>query len=136
MSTAKARLLDTIRTVGGESLRDLHLFDDRAHEVLYLRDDVADILENVDLPKYIDNERYGFVTRETYEDLHYAEYKYTVRGFEDFEQFRTFLGPSHDVGVLASFDQPSDLDYAIIAKNIGEIVAEEGVEAFVPNVTE
>lgn len=136
MSVGKSRLLDTTRTFGGSALRDLHVFTTEAHEPIYLRDDVEDNIANVSLEKYIDNERYGYVTRATYEDLHYTKYRYTVRGFAGFEQFRTFLGADRDLGVLASFDQDSDHDgWLELQERLETVVDEVGIEALLPEGT-
>lgn len=132
MSAAEARLLDAVREETGSTLRDVHLFTAEGHEMLYLRDDVAEQLTEVDLPKYIDNERYGFVTRDTYQDLHYARYRYTVRGFAEFEQFRCFLGDGHDLGVLISLDVGHDHDWTGLRAAIDEVVDEVGLDALRP----
>jgi hypothetical protein len=136
MGVGKSRLLDTTKAFGGSSLRDLHVFTTEAHEAIYLRDDVEDNIADVSLDKYIDNERYGYVTRATYEDLHYTKYRYTVRGFAGFEQFRTFLGPDRELGVLASFDQDSDHGgWLALQERLEKVVEEVGVEALVPEGT-
>lgn len=136
MGVGKSRLLDTTRAFGGAALRDLHVFTTEDHEAIYLRDDVEDHISDVSLEKYIDNERYGYVTRATYEDLHYTEYRYTVRGFAGFEQFRTFLGPDRNLGVLASFDQGSDHEgWLALQERLEAVVAEGGVEALLPEAT-
>lgn len=136
MAVGKSQLLDTTRAFGGGALRDLHVFTTEEHEPIYLRDDVEDNIADVSLEKYIDNERYGYVTRETYEDLHYTKYRYTVRGFAGFEQFRTFLGPDRQLGVLASFDQDSEHEgWLALQERLEAVVAEVGVEALQPEAT-
>lgn len=133
VSVGKARLLETTREFGGDSLRDLHVFTEQSYEAIYLRDDVEAHLEEIDVGKYIDNERYGYITRATYEDLHYTEYRYTVRGFDGFEQFRTFLGPNHDVGVMASFDQGGDHgEWLALQERLEALIEELGVDALQP----
>jgi hypothetical protein len=77
--------------------------------MLFLREDIADKLEAVDVAKFIDNERFGFITQETYDQLYYATYQYTVRGFDDFEQFQMFFDDDdRHVGVFVSLDQQPD----------------------------
>lgn len=133
MTVGKSRLLDTTREFGGTGLRDLHVFTTESHEALYLRDDVEENLANVSLDKYIDNERYGYVTRETYQDLHYTEYRYTVRGFGGFEQFRTFLGPENDLGVLASFDQGTEHEgWLALQERLEAVVSDVGLAQLLP----
>ncbi len=106
MSEQGPTLVEVLRGFDGEHLRDVWVFDGDREACLYIRDDVAARLEGNDPEPYIDNERYGYITRATYEDLTYASYEYTVRGFDEFVQFRTFLmdGEGTRFGVLASFD--------------------------------
>jgi hypothetical protein len=137
MSVGKARLLEATREFGGDSLRDLHVFTEGNYEAIYLRDDIEAHLEDIDVPKYIDNERYGYITRATYEDLHYTEYRYTVRGFEGFEQFRTFLGPDHDIGVMASFDQGGAHDsWLTLQERLEAVLETVGIDALRPAETD
>jgi len=107
MAQAEDRLRTAVRDVVGDSLRDVWVFGERRTRALYLRDDVEEALADHDTEPYIDNERYGYITRETYENLTYASYEYTVRGFDSFETFRTFVS---DVGVLVSYDAGVDID--------------------------
>lgn len=101
--------LDLFEAFAGDTLRDVWVFDEDGEECLLLRDDVAQRLDGHDPERYIDNERYGFITRSTYDDLTYASYQYTVRGFDEFTTFRTFLG---EFGVLASVDRGPDHDFS------------------------
>ncbi|KAB1188235.1 MULTISPECIES: hypothetical protein [Haloferax] len=129
MSDATSRLVETFHTFGGDALRDLWVFDRRGCEHLYLRDDVADAIDSVDVSRLIDNERFGYVTRDTYEALYYADYGYTVRGFDSFEQFRTFLG-DQPIGVLAGFDRGANgRDFAALNDSLQEIEAEFDVSS-------
>lgn len=107
-------LLEAVRELVGASLRDVWTFDRAGQECLYVRDDVAEHLEAHDPGEFIDNERYGYITRLTYEELTYTGYEYTVRGFTQFETFRTFLddGSESPVGVLVSVDRGSDVQFA------------------------
>lgn len=127
-------LVSAFSGFGGEALRDVWLFDESEFKSLYLRDDVGEKLASVDVPKFIDNERYGFVTRDTYDQLYYASYRYTVRGFDDFEQFRTFVGSedSH-LGVFASFDQrPGGYEFAALDERVQDIVSGHDVATLSP----
>ncbi|WP_327052531.1 DUF7522 family protein [Halomicrococcus gelatinilyticus] len=121
----RTALVAAFSEFGGDSLRDVWLFDESDFEPLYLRDDVEEKLASVDVSKFIDNERYGFVTRETYDQLYYASYRYTVRGFDDFEQFRTFVEDDDaHVGVFASLDQRSGgYEYATLDAHVQDIVS-------------
>ncbi|WP_115862695.1 DUF7522 family protein [Halorussus litoreus] len=131
---AKGRLVDAFSAFGGDALRDVWLFDKDSHERMYLRDDVERKVADVDVPRFVDNERYGYVTRDTYADLYYADYEYTVRGFDEFEQFRTFLSDdSAGIGVFASFDPVGDgYNYRRLHETIAGVVADHAIEDFVP----
>jgi hypothetical protein len=108
MTDDSQAFLDIFREFAGDALRDVWTFDENGERCLYIRSDVADRLDGHDPEHYIDNERYGYITRRTYDDLTYANYEYTVRGFDEFSTFRTFLG---GVGVLASVDRGDTFDF-------------------------
>lgn len=131
---AKDALVEAFSSFGSDALRDVWLFDQNGHEGVYLRDDIERKLSDVDVAKFVDNERYGYVTRETYGDLYYADYEYTVRGFDEFELFRTFLSEGDDrIGTFASFD-PAErgCDYRTLHDTICDVVADYPIEAFAP----
>jgi hypothetical protein len=134
MSDAPDRLVATFEDFGGESLRDVWLFDQWTHQQLYARDDVSRVLAELDVDAFVDNERYGYVTRDTYESLYYAEYAYTVRGFDSFEQFRTFLAEEGTrVGVLASFDRrDGGYDWGALHESVVAVADDYPVAEFVP----
>jgi len=131
---AKRQLVDAFSAFAGDALRDVWLFDKDGHETMYLRDDVERKVADVDVARFVDNERYGYVTRDTYADLYYADYEYTVRGFDEFELFRTFLSEDGaGVGVFASFDPTEDgYDYRRLHETIAGVVDDHSVEAFLP----
>jgi hypothetical protein len=134
MESPSERLLGVFRGFGGRALRDVWLFDERAFERVYVRDDVAEAIADgdLDVERFVDNERYGFVTRQTYESLYYADYGYTVRGLSSFEQFRTFLC-DQPIGVFASFDLADDgYDYRQLDESVQELALELGPETFAP----
>ncbi len=135
MNESKAHLVDVVTEFGGDSLRDLWLFDQHHHEALYLRDDVAEKLEDVDVDSHIDNERFGYITRETYNQLNYARYEYTIRGFDRYVQFRTFLADNGlRVGVFSSFDRrDGGYDFAALQESITGVTADHDASAFVPD---
>jgi|GEM_PF-634273 len=133
VTTGKAALVTTLREFAGAALRDVHVFTRDGHEALYLRDDVAENLEDVDVARYIDNERYGYVTRSTYEGLHYATYEFTVRGFESFYQVRTFLGEADRLGVLISIDRAAGgVDFAALQDRLADVLDTHGLETLLP----
>lgn len=123
-SETKEALVSAFAEFGGSYLRDIWLFDQSDHEWLFLREDVAEKLEAVDVEKFVDNERFGFITQDTYDQLYYATYQYTVRGFDDFEQFRMFFDGDRHVGVFASFDrQPGGHDYQSLHSHVTDIAS-------------
>lgn len=123
---AKQALVTAFKEFGDNALRDVWLFDQSSHEPLYLRDDIQEKLMDVDVSKHIDNERYGYVIRDTYNLLYYADYEYTVRGFTEFEQFRAFISDSNDrkIGVLSSLDQTnSSYDFEELYQSVEDVVS-------------
>ena len=134
MSDATERLVDACREFGGESLRDVWLFDQWTYERLYVREDVAARTDDLDPEGFIDNERYGYVTRDTYETLYHAEFTYTVRGFSEFEQFRTFLEDAdHRIGLYAGFDRgDGGRDFSRLHGPVQEATSEFPIEEFTP----
>ncbi|SFR57976.1 DUF7522 family protein [Halogeometricum limi] len=132
MERPSDQLLDVVQEFGGDALRDVWLFDEHTSERVYVRADVAETIseEGLDVERFIDNERYGFVTRRTYESLYYADYGYTVRSLSSFELFRTFLG-DEPLGVFVSFDPKEGCyDYNRLNDSIGSLVDELGATAF------
>ena len=130
----KSALVDAFAFEGGDALRDVWLFDQSSYESLYLRDDVAEKIADVDVATFVDNERYGYVTRETYADLHYTSYEYTVRGFDEYEQFRTFLAEGErKIGLFASLDRcPEGYNFGSLHASVEQLLEEYPTEAFVP----
>lgn len=127
MSDTLAKFVDVFRDFGGDDLRDVWIFDHHSYDHLYLRDDIAVALDSVDVSRFVDNERFGYVTRDTYEVLYYADYSYTVRGFDTFEQFRTFVG-DEPIGLFAGFDRGvAGRDFATLNDRIQALADEHDV---------
>ncbi|QIB74723.1 hypothetical protein GL213_07190 [Halogeometricum borinquense] len=133
MERPSEQLLSVFREFGGEALRDVWVFDERTFEKVFVRSDVEEAIEEggLDVERFVDNERYGFITQQTYESLYYADYSYTVRGFSTFEQFRTFFGEG-PIGVFASFDLDDGdcYDYQTLNESVQSFGGELGSEAF------
>ncbi|MFC6732629.1 MULTISPECIES: hypothetical protein [unclassified Haladaptatus] len=109
MADAKRQLVECIESFGGDALRDIWLFDPSRYEALYIREDVKANIDNIEVNDFVDNERFGYITRDTYNALSHATYQYSVHGFDEFEQFRAFLGSNTtDPGVFISFDCDTD----------------------------
>ncbi|GAA0302576.1 hypothetical protein GCM10009066_15800 [Halarchaeum salinum] len=121
-------LVATVREHGA-ALRGCWTFDTDGYETRYLRGDVADATAETDIERYVDNERYAFVTHDTYDRLHPSTFRYTVRGFDGFEVFRLVF--EDHVGVLCSFDGASGRDYGALADEI-DALADDGHGQFTP----
>jgi hypothetical protein len=134
MSEATDRLVAVLREFGEGSLRDVWLFDQWASEQLYVRDDVTAVVADLDTEKAIDNERYGYITRDTYEAIYGERYEYTVRGIGEFEQLRTFLSDrTARIGLFAGFDRvDGGRDYAELHAEIQSVVVDYPIEEFTP----
>lgn len=134
MGDATATLVATVRAFGGEALRDVWLFDQWTHQKLYTRPDIDAHIEDLDVAGFIDNERYGYITCDTYESLYYADYDYTVRGFSSFELFRTFLSDDDGrIGVLASFDRRAGgYDFGTLSEDVQSVLTDYPVSEFTP----
>jgi hypothetical protein len=131
--SAHAALLAALKGECGPALRDVHVMDEHTHESVFLRSDVRERLADVSLERYIDNERLGYLSHDTYEGLHYAEFRYTVRGFDEFTQFRTFLGDGEGrIGVLASVDAAASPDFDALFEAVSGVVADTGTAALGP----
>ena len=134
LGEAKAELVRTLVDAVGGNLRDTWVLDQRTQQPLYLRDDVESRISGVDVERHLDNERYGFVTRETYNNLHYSEFRYTHRGFDTWELFRTFLvGDDTQVGVVVGLDtNGKQYNFNELTDDIWTLADDHGVEAFAP----
>jgi len=130
----KRALVEAFSSFGGDALRDVWLFDQDGHESMYLREDVEQKIADLDVSTFVDNERYGYVTRDTYADLYYTSYEYTVRGFDEYEQFRTFLtNDDAKVGVFASFDRrEGGYDFGQLHESITAVLADRSIHDFAP----
>lgn len=131
---AKAALVDVVEAAVGDSLRDVWVLDEQTQEPIHLRSDVAERISDVDVEKYLDNERYGFVTRETYNLLHYSEFRYTHRGFDTWELFRTFVeDDGQKVGVVVGVDADGARhDFGALTDDVHAVAADHGVDALTP----
>ncbi|MGB9965786.1 hypothetical protein [Halobacterium sp. CBA1126] len=138
LDDGKAALVDALRDALGENLRDVWVLDQQTQQPLYLREDVADRIEDVDVERYLDNERYGFVTRQTYNRLHYSEFRYTHRGFDTWELFRTFVADDDaQVGVVVGVDADgTNYDFGALTDAVHDLAGEYGVAAFAPAADE
>jgi hypothetical protein len=134
LDEGKAALVEMLRDAIGDNLRDVWVLDQRTQEPLYLREDVVDRIEDINEEKFLDNERYGFVTRQTYNLLHYSEFRYTHRGFDTWELFRTFVVDGDtQVGVLVGVDSDgTNYDFAALTDDIHAVADDHGVDALIP----
>jgi hypothetical protein len=134
LDAGKAALVRMLVDEVGGNLRDTWVLDQRSQEALYLREDVESRISDVDVEQHLDNERYGFVTRETYNNLHYSEFRYTHRGFDTWELFRTFLvDDDTKVGVVVGLDtNGKQYNFNELTDDIWALADDHGIDAFVP----
>ncbi|MDL0122965.1 MULTISPECIES: hypothetical protein [Halobacterium] len=113
---------------------------DAMQALLYMRDDVAARTTDVDAQRYLDNERYGFITRATYNRLHYATLRYTHRGFDTWELFRTFLDAADgtsSAGVVIGLDADGTCyDFDALTDTVHAVGDEHSVAALTPATDE
>lgn len=133
MAGPKDELVEICRSYGGDRLRDVWIFTADAEESVYLRDDLEAKLDGVDVDQFIDAERYGYIERDTYEALYYAEYEYTLRGMDEFDQYRTFLGDrSNRIGLMLSFDTNGEIDYRALTDDLRTLYERYGPDELSP----
>ncbi|MCG1003133.1 MULTISPECIES: hypothetical protein [Halobacterium] len=134
LDDGKAALVDALRGALGDNLRDVWVLDEDTQQSLYLREDVAEHVEDIDVERHLDNERYGFVTRETYNRLHYSELRYTHRGFDTWELFRTFVTDDDSrVGVVVGVDSDgTNYDFGALTDAVHDVADDYGVDALGP----
>jgi hypothetical protein len=134
LGEGKSAIVETLQDDIGDNLRDVWVLDQRTQEPVYLRDDVAERVDDINVEKFLDNERYGFVTRQTYNLLHYSEFRYTHRGFDTWELFRTFVVDGDtQVGVLVGVDSDgTNYDFSGLTDEIHALADDYGVDSLVP----
>lgn len=136
MSELKLKVVSLCESFAGDALRDVWTFDAETEESLFVRPDVHEQIEAVSVERFIDAERYGYITHDTYEALYYTEYEFTVRGMSEFEQYRVFVGPRDDrIGLLISFDPNDDgYNYRKLTQLLTETVTSGTIDQLHPTV--
>ncbi len=84
-----------------------------------------------DISQFIDNERFGYVTRDTYETLYYADYGYTVRGWAmeqvaEPEAFRVDVEALYEDPETTARDELELADGRVFDRYTAPVVAEDG----------
>lgn len=74
------QLLSACRTAVGDELRSLTYFTRDDYRHIYLREDLE---RGPDPLAFVETERMGFASQDTYEWSELGEYKFTVRAFEN-----------------------------------------------------
>lgn len=60
--------------------------------------------------------------------VHYTGYEFTIRGFDEFLLYRTFLGADEAcVGLMASFDTDADVDFPTVTRTLAETADGAGI---------
>ena len=115
---AADQLLRACRTAIGDELRSLTHFtpDDYSH--IYLR---SDLERGKDPISFVETERLGFTSQQTYEWSELGAYRYTIRAFEHGYIVRVIVG---DHGAYATTD-PLTMDrFDEVAEAIQSILGE------------
>jgi len=109
--TLEEQIVSICRTTVGDGLRSVILFTEEDHDILYMRRDLEKMGEAVRTVKeqFVDNERLGFDSRETYDELmvdpdtepDIGEYEFTIRVFSQGFISRVLVG---ERGVLLTTD--------------------------------
>ncbi|MFC7080150.1 DUF7522 family protein [Halorussus caseinilyticus] len=126
-------LVSTCRTALGDTLRTVVYFTPEAFDVLYLRSDLyaGDPKRVRDVKsRFVDNERLGFDSQETYRRLHedsdaepdIGEYEFTIRVFSDGFVSRVIVG---DHGVLLTTDSMDIKSFEELAISLRKLLADE-----------
>lgn len=110
-------LLSACRTTIGDELRSLTYFTPDDYEHLYLRDDLERSEES---HRFVENERMGFTSHETYEWSELGEYHYTIRIFDEGYVVRVIVG---DRGAYATTDALTMERFDEAAEAMREILA-------------
>ena len=91
-------LISVCRTATGDELRSITYFTADDYEQLYLR---SDLERDADIDRFVENERLGFTSQQTYGDSELGEYEFTIRVFEWGYVTRVIVG---DHGVYVTTD--------------------------------
>ncbi|WP_276301273.1 DUF7522 family protein [Halorussus lipolyticus] len=126
-------LVSTARTALGDTLRTIVYFTPEEFDVLYTRSDLyggdPERTRRVK-GRFVDNERLGFGSQETYRELHeeadsepdIGEYEFTVRVFSDGFVSRVIVG---DHGVLLTTDSMDIQSFEELAVSLRKVLAED-----------
>ena len=119
------------RTGIGDSLRSIIYFIPDKFELLYLRQDLYDDEDRARDAKerFVENERLGFASRETYNDLvaesesepDIGEYEFTVRVFSEGFISRVLVG---NEGIILTTDSIDMQDFETVAVALRVLLAE------------
>ncbi len=91
-------LVSVCRTAIGDDLRSITYFTAEDHEQLYIR---TDLDPGADTEQFVANERFGFISQDTYGNTELGEYLFTIRVFEWGYLTRTIVD---DHGIFVTTD--------------------------------
>lgn len=112
------QLLRACRTAIGDELRSLTHFTSDDYTHIYLRQDLQ---RGQDPMAFVETERLGFTSQQTYEWSELGEYRYTIRAFENGYIVRVIVG---DHGAYVTTD-PLTMDrFDEVAEAVKRILAE------------
>ena len=113
-------LVSVCRTAIGDDLRSIVYFTPDDYEQIYLRGDLA---RGADLSHFVENERLGFRSQQTYGDTELGEYQFTIRVFEWGYITRTIVG---DHGVFVTTDPLKMDEFTEIKTAVRTVLKDSG----------
>jgi hypothetical protein len=106
------------RTAVGDRLRAIAFFTPTDQRLVYLRDDIE---STESLDTFVENERYGFETQDSYDDPELGDYRSTIRIFEQGYLTRVIVG---DHAVFVTTDEMEIKRFRDLTEAAESILAE------------
>lgn len=109
MSVGKDRLIDVAREHVGESLRTVATYHEREHDLIFLRDDIADQYSTEEIRRVFDELALSGLGQDYLESIfHAGKIECAAYGFEDAAMFH--FATNDAKGVFASFDRDVEVN--------------------------
>jgi len=114
----RSQLISACRTAIGDRLRSMVYFTAADYEQIYLR---SDLEHEADIERFVNNERLGFTSMQTYGASELGDYYYTIRAFEYGYITRVIEG---DHGVFVTTDEISVTQFEHVARALRRVLRE------------